>query len=108
LFRSRGSPISEIRHTKSIRRTQFECRRSKPGGQMKKLLACVLGVAFLALGCTEQAGAAQTKQISPAVIAEQIAAGVGSVQASASGRRGVVFVFEEFHTSRVGRLETGV
>ncbi len=42
-------------------------------------------------------------------IASEISKGVGSVQKSvASGATGPVFVFEEFHTSRIGQLQIAV
>jgi hypothetical protein len=42
-------------------------------------------------------------------IAKEVAAGVGSVQqVEANGERGPLFIFEEFHTSKIGRLQTAV
>src|ERR1017187_9031799 len=46
---------------------------------------------------------------SVADIAKKIAARVGTVESSfLEGTKGPIYVFEEFHTSRVGQIETAI
>src|SRR6266404_2773554 len=55
--------------------------------------------------------AATATPVSPHIseIANDISKGVGSVQqTSATGRNGPIFVFEEYHTSRIGQLQIAV
>jgi hypothetical protein len=48
-------------------------------------------------------------QINMGDMAEEIAKGVGSVQRTVgTGEKGPIFVFEEFHTSRIGQLQIAI
>jgi len=69
-----------------------------------------LAVALLVtvVGCDEQSPNAQKSQlrIDIAPAAQEIVSGVGSVQKTVTnGTQGPIFVFEEYHTSRLGQLQ---
>src|SRR5258708_19082876 len=49
------------------------------------------------------------QQINVGDVANEIANGVGTVQKTvAGGEKGPIFIFEEFHTSRIGQLQIAV
>src|SRR5262245_6616071 len=72
-------------------------------------LMSLTGVAALASTLFAFHSDSASLQETTAEIAASATQGVGNVQSAwSAGTKGTVFVIEEFHTSRVGRLQTGI
>lgn len=67
----------------------------------KHVLAAVLILLLLS-------PAAHAQSLNVADVAREIAKGVGTVGETSAGMKGPVFVFEEYHTSRVGQLQIAI
>lgn len=92
------------------------------GRWRKVCLAALLSAAMLSCGYAQVAaddlapGASEfvvlkaaAARPDPGTIARDIAKGIGTVrQVVSEGKKGPVFIFEEYHTSRVGQLQIGV
>ncbi len=81
---------------------------------MKKqvvVMIAVLALLFLGQGCEPSSDQKQQASKGPSVadVANKVVEGVATVQSTfTDGIKGPVYVFEEFHTSRVGQLEIAV